>query len=87
MKPMANTRRGVVRPFRRSKDVVVDELSLRGAVIGDGLMLRGRGGDGVSLHTITGGRAVLLGQVATAAEAWSALDELDAPATALEQAA
>ena len=81
----AKNRAGVVRRLRHL-DVPVDNLNLRGAVLADGLMLRVHDAGGVTLHSLDGGRARLLGSFATAAEAWRALDELDAP-EALEQAA
>ena len=77
---------GAVRPLR-DNDVAVDELSVRGAVIGDGLMLRRDGREAVTIHTVEGGRARLLGSFPTAAEAWRALDDLDAPDAGLEEAA
>jgi hypothetical protein len=49
-------------------------------------VLRKGAGSRVTLHTLEGGRARLFGSFANAAEAWRALDELDAP-EALDQAA
>ena len=60
------------------RELRVDSLNVRDAVIGDGLMMT-RKGDGISLHSVGQGRAELIGSYANAAEALAALDELDAP--------
>ena len=61
-------------------------LDIRGAVLGDGLLMRETEGGSVTLHTLDSGGARLFGSFANAAEAWRALDELDAP-EALDEAA
>jgi hypothetical protein len=59
------------------RDQTVDSLSVRDAVIGDGLMLtqdRGR----ITIHTVAQGRAELIGSYTSAGDALAALDELEA---------
>lgn len=86
MNSIANAGAGFLKRLR-TQDVAADELDLRGAVIADGLMFTEQDGGELTLHTIDGGRAELLGSFASAAEAWRALDEIDAPAAELDAAA
>jgi hypothetical protein len=58
--------------------VPVDSLDLRGAILSPGLALSEDSDRRLVLHTLTGGRASKLGTFDNAADAWRALDELDA---------
>jgi hypothetical protein len=59
------------------RELTVDSLDVRNAVIGDGLMLtKGRDHRWV-LHALEGGRAKQVGRFTSAAEALSRLDQLD----------
>jgi hypothetical protein len=58
--------------------VPVDSLDLRGAIISPGLALSQDSDGRLVLHTLTGGRASKLGTFDDAADAWRALDQLDA---------
>jgi hypothetical protein len=59
------------------RDLTVDSLSVRDAVIGDGLMLT-RDRERINIHTVAHGRAELIGSFTSAGDALAALDELDA---------
>jgi hypothetical protein len=85
MTPVNTHDGGPVRQLARP-ETAVDDLNLSEAVLGDGLMLGRQGSGELTIHTIDGGRASLLGSFASAADAWRALDELDAPVE-LDQAA
>jgi hypothetical protein len=61
-----------------AEGVPADSLDLRGAIIGPGLALSEDSNGRLVLHTLTGGRASKLGTFDNAADAWRALDELDA---------
>jgi hypothetical protein len=65
----------------------VDDLDLSGAVLGDGMLLSQKPGEGLRIHSIDGGRATLVGSFKSAAEAWRVLDDIDAPPEGLEDAA
>jgi hypothetical protein len=58
--------------------VPADSLDLRGAILSPGLALSEDSDRRLVLHTLTGGRASKLGTFDNAADAWRALDELDA---------
>lgn len=62
----------------KERDLAVDSMDLRDAVIGDGLMLTKGSDHRLVIHTLDAGRARLLGKFDDAAEAWAALDELEA---------
>ena len=58
------------------RDAAVDTLSVRDAVIADGLMLNESNGSYV-IHTVGAGRAELIGRFSSPGAALAALDELD----------
>jgi hypothetical protein len=62
---------------REERDVTVDSLSVRDAVIGDGLMLT-KDRERINIHTVAQGRAELIGSFTSAGDALAALDELEA---------
>lgn len=64
-----------------------DDLSLRSAVIGDdGLVLNVQ--DGVTtLHSVTSGKATLLGEFTDPRDAWMLIDRLDDEAAGYVRAA
>ena len=59
------------------RELTVDSLSVRDAVIGDGLMLTETGSQYV-IHSVAMGRAELVGSYRSPGDALAALDELDA---------
>ena len=61
----------------QERELTVDSLSVRDAVIGDGLMMT-QAENVINIHAIAHGRAELIGTFASAGEALAALDELDA---------
>jgi hypothetical protein len=58
------------------RELTVDSLSVRDAVIGDGLMLTETDSRYV-IHSVAQGRAELVGSYTSPGEALAALDELD----------
>lgn len=58
------------------RELTVDSLNVREAVIGDGLMLS-QHGNRIQLHTVGQGRAELIGTYENAAAALAALDAID----------
>jgi hypothetical protein len=58
------------------RELTVDSLNVRDAVIGDGLMLT-QSHKQINLHAVGQGRAELIGTYANAGEALAALDMLD----------
>lgn len=58
------------------RELTVDSLNVRDAVIGDGLMLT-QSNRKINLHTVAHGRAELIGTFSSAGAALAALDELD----------
>jgi hypothetical protein len=59
------------------RELAVDSLDVRDAVIGDGLMLTKDSQQRWVLHSLEAGRASTVGRFVTAAEALSRLDQLD----------
>jgi hypothetical protein len=59
------------------RELTVDSLSVRDAVIGDGLMMT-RKHSRINIHAVAQGRAELIGSFSSAGEALAALDALDA---------
>jgi hypothetical protein len=60
----------------QARELTVDSLSVRDAVIGDGLMMT-QDENLISIHAVAQGRAELIGSFTSAGEALAALDELD----------
>lgn len=59
------------------RELAVDSLDIRHAIIGDGLVLTHSADHRPVIHTLGGGRARLLGVFGDAAAALAALDELE----------
>jgi len=59
------------------RELTVDSLNVRDAVIADGLMMT-QSHKQINLHSVAHGRAELIGTYSNAGEALAALDELDA---------
>jgi hypothetical protein len=59
------------------RELAVDSLNIRDAVIGDGLMLTQTEDSRYVIHTLGAGRAELLGTYDGVAAALAALDELE----------
>lgn len=59
------------------RELAVDSLDVRDAVIGDGLMLTKDSQQRWVLHSLEAGRASKVGRFVSAAEALSRLDQLD----------
>jgi hypothetical protein len=62
-----------------SNDLFVDTLALRGALVGDGVVLTEPSEGGLVLYAVDAGRAELMGSFDHASDAWSAVDALDVP--------
>jgi hypothetical protein len=60
----------------QERELTVDSLNVRDAVIGDGLMLT-QSHKQINLHAVSQGRAELIGTYSSAGDALAALDELD----------
>lgn len=64
-------------PACERSEIPADSLDMKGAILAPGLMLSEESDRALSLYTLNGGRASKLGTFGTAADALSALDEID----------
>jgi hypothetical protein len=58
-------------------DTKADDLNLKGAVLGEGLVLRPERDGRLTIHAVEAGRVTHVGTFESAAAALAALDELD----------
>jgi hypothetical protein len=74
---MSSSRTAIFEPSVASAPAGQDHINLSSAVIGEDLILGRLPQGGVELHTLEGGRTRRLGEFASVADAWRAIDVLD----------